>query len=46
MSAQLSPTGGRDVHTVRFAVATPPSEIEVFVGARPSGLGAAVEQPV
>jgi 2-polyprenyl-6-methoxyphenol hydroxylase-like FAD-dependent oxidoreductase len=44
MTAQLSPTGGRDVHTVRFPVATPPSEIEVLVvGAGPSGLGAAVE---
>jgi glycine/D-amino acid oxidase-like deaminating enzyme len=44
MTAQLSPTGGRDVHTVRFPVATPPSEVEVLVvGAGPSGLGAAVE---
>jgi 2-polyprenyl-6-methoxyphenol hydroxylase-like FAD-dependent oxidoreductase len=44
MTARLSPTGGRDVHTVRFPVATPPSEIEVLVvGAGPSGLGAAVE---
>jgi hypothetical protein len=31
MTAQLSPAGGRDVHTVRFPVATPPSEIEVLV---------------
>ena len=44
MTADLSSTGGRDVHTVRFPVATPPSEIEVLVvGAGPSGLGAAVE---
>jgi len=44
MTAQLSPTGGRDVHTVRFPAATPPSEIDVLVvGAGPSGLGAAVE---
>jgi 2-polyprenyl-6-methoxyphenol hydroxylase-like FAD-dependent oxidoreductase len=44
MTVQLSPTGGRDVHTVRFPVATPPSETEVLiVGAGPSGLGAAVE---
>jgi 2-polyprenyl-6-methoxyphenol hydroxylase-like FAD-dependent oxidoreductase len=44
MTAQLSATGGRDVHTVRFPVAVPPSEVEVLVvGAGPSGLGAAVE---
>jgi 2-polyprenyl-6-methoxyphenol hydroxylase-like FAD-dependent oxidoreductase len=44
MTAQLSPTGGRDVHTVRFPAGAPPSEIEVLVvGAGPSGLGTAVE---
>jgi threonine dehydrogenase-like Zn-dependent dehydrogenase len=44
MTADLSPTGGRDVHTVRFPVATPPSEVDVLVvGAGPNGLGAAVE---
>jgi 2-polyprenyl-6-methoxyphenol hydroxylase-like FAD-dependent oxidoreductase len=43
-TAQLSPTGGRDVHTVRFPVAAPPSDAEVLVvGAGPNGLGTAVE---
>ncbi|WP_327308502.1 FAD-dependent oxidoreductase [Streptomyces sp. NBC_01298] len=37
-------TGGRDVHTVRFPVATPPAEADVLiVGAGPVGLAAAVE---
>ena len=45
MTAQLSPTGGRDVHTVRFPVAAPPSELEVLDRRcrAESGLGAAVE---
>ncbi|WP_235486126.1 FAD-dependent oxidoreductase, partial [Frankia sp. AvcI1] len=39
-----SPTGGRDVHTVRFPTATPPTEVDVLiVGAGPVGLSAAVE---
>jgi 2-polyprenyl-6-methoxyphenol hydroxylase-like FAD-dependent oxidoreductase len=44
MSQQLSVTGGRDVHTVHFPVATPPDEVDVLVvGAGPVGLSAAVE---
>ncbi|WP_435175613.1 FAD-dependent monooxygenase [Actinacidiphila sp. bgisy145] len=40
----LSPTGGRDVHTVRFPVATPPAAVDVLiVGGGPTGLAAAVE---
>lgn len=43
-TAQLSPTGGRDVHTVRFPAAAPPSDAEVLVvGAGPNGLGTAIE---
>ncbi|MDQ1034042.1 2-polyprenyl-6-methoxyphenol hydroxylase-like FAD-dependent oxidoreductase [Streptomyces sp. V3I8] len=42
--SELSVTGGRDVHTVRFPVATPPAEVDVLiVGAGPVGLSAAVE---
>jgi 2-polyprenyl-6-methoxyphenol hydroxylase-like FAD-dependent oxidoreductase len=42
--AILSPTGGRDVHTVRFPAATPPRAVDVLiVGAGPTGLAAAVE---
>ncbi|MEV7729593.1 FAD-dependent oxidoreductase [Streptomyces sp. NPDC087917] len=41
---QPSATGGRDVHTVRFPSATPPSTVDVLiVGAGPVGLSAAVE---
>ena len=40
-TALLSPTGGRDVHTVRFPAAAPPSDVEVLVvGAGPVGLSA------
>ncbi|WP_141208703.1 FAD-dependent oxidoreductase [Streptomyces griseorubiginosus] len=40
----LSVTGGRDVHTVRFPSATPPPAVDVLiVGAGPVGLAAAVE---
>ncbi|MEX5635088.1 FAD-dependent monooxygenase [Parafrankia sp. FMc2] len=43
MSA-LAATGGRDVHTVRFPLTTPPAEVDVLiVGAGPVGLSAAVE---
>lgn len=43
-SPSLSPTGGRDVHTVRFPVGTPPRSVDVLiVGAGPAGLAAAVE---
>ena len=36
--------GERDIHTVRFPVATPPDEVEVLiVGAGPVGLSAAIE---
>ncbi|WP_261559339.1 FAD-dependent oxidoreductase [Frankia tisae] len=39
-----SATGGRDVHTVHFPTATPPTEVDVLiVGAGPVGLSAAVE---
>ncbi|MFI1927788.1 MULTISPECIES: FAD-dependent monooxygenase [unclassified Streptomyces] len=42
--SELSVTGGRDVHTVRFPDATPPSAVDVLiVGAGPVGLAAAVE---
>jgi 2-polyprenyl-6-methoxyphenol hydroxylase-like FAD-dependent oxidoreductase len=42
--SQLPVTGGRDVHTVDFPVATPPAEAEVLiVGAGPVGLSAAIE---
>jgi 2-polyprenyl-6-methoxyphenol hydroxylase-like FAD-dependent oxidoreductase len=42
--SQLSVTGGRDVHTVHFPVATPPREVQVLVvGAGPVGLSAAIE---
>jgi hypothetical protein len=37
MTTPLSPTGGRDVHTVRFPVATSPAEIEVLVVGGPLG---------
>jgi 2-polyprenyl-6-methoxyphenol hydroxylase-like FAD-dependent oxidoreductase len=41
---QLSVTGGRDVHTVRFPAGTPPAETDVLVvGAGPVGLSAAIE---
>jgi glycine/D-amino acid oxidase-like deaminating enzyme len=41
---ELSATGGRDVHTVRFPDATPPATVDVLiVGAGPVGLAAAVE---
>ncbi|MFE2967018.1 FAD-dependent monooxygenase [Streptomyces sp. NPDC059340] len=41
---ELSATGGRDVHTVRFPAATPPATVDVLVvGAGPVGLAAAVE---
>jgi 2-polyprenyl-6-methoxyphenol hydroxylase-like FAD-dependent oxidoreductase len=41
---QLSVTGGRDVHTVRYPQGRPPPEVEVLVvGAGPVGLSAAVE---
>jgi len=41
---ELSVTGGRDVHTVRFFVGVPPDEVDVLVvGAGPVGLSAAVE---
>ncbi|MCW2601271.1 MAG: putative monooxygenase [Frankiales bacterium] len=37
-------TGGRDVHTVHFPVATPPADVDVLVvGAGPVGLSAAIE---
>ena len=40
----LSRTGGRDVHTVHFPVATPPAAVDVLVvGAGPVGLSAAIE---
>jgi 2-polyprenyl-6-methoxyphenol hydroxylase-like FAD-dependent oxidoreductase len=43
-TSQLSFTGGRDIHTVHFPVATPPREVEVLVvGAGPVGLSAAIE---
>ncbi|GAB7110538.1 FAD-dependent oxidoreductase [Streptomyces phaeofaciens JCM 4814] len=39
-----SPTGGRDVHTVRFPTTEPPAAVDVLiVGAGPVGLAAAVE---
>ncbi|CAM5320480.1 FAD-dependent oxidoreductase [Streptomyces avidinii] len=42
--SELPVTGGRDVHTVRFPVATPPAAVDVLiVGAGPVGLAAAVE---
>ncbi|MFI5475684.1 FAD-dependent oxidoreductase [Streptomyces cacaoi] len=42
--SDLSVTGGRDVHTVRFPSATPPATVDVLiVGAGPVGLAAAVE---
>ncbi|MFS8198144.1 FAD-dependent oxidoreductase [Streptomyces sp. CWNU-52B] len=42
--SELSVTGGRDVHTVRFPAATPPDTVDVLiVGAGPVGLSAAVE---
>ncbi|MFI5864094.1 FAD-dependent monooxygenase [Streptomyces sp. NPDC051546] len=42
--SEFPATGGRDVHTVRFPVATPPAEADVLiVGAGPVGLAAAVE---
>ncbi|MGW1208240.1 FAD-dependent oxidoreductase [Streptomyces sp. NPDC002499] len=41
---ELSATGGRDVHIVRFPAATPPATVDVLVvGAGPVGLAAAVE---
>ncbi|MFJ5272906.1 FAD-dependent oxidoreductase [Streptomyces sp. NPDC088358] len=41
---ELSVTGGRDVHTVRFPLAPPPTTVDVLiVGAGPVGLSAAVE---
>ncbi|WP_327169343.1 FAD-dependent oxidoreductase [Streptomyces subrutilus] len=41
---ELPSTGGRDVHTVRFPIATPPAAVDVLiVGAGPVGLSAAVE---
>ncbi|WP_328297368.1 FAD-dependent oxidoreductase [Streptomyces sp. NBC_00435] len=41
---ELPVTGGRDVHTVRFPIATPPAAVDVLiVGAGPVGLSAAVE---
>ena len=41
---ELSTTGGRDVHTVRFPATTPPAAVDVLVvGAGPVGLAAAVE---
>ncbi|WP_406118254.1 FAD-dependent monooxygenase [Streptomyces sp. NBC_00989] len=41
---ELSATGGRDVHTVRFPATTPPATVDVLVvGAGPVGLAAAVE---
>ncbi|MEU9437222.1 FAD-dependent monooxygenase [Streptomyces sp. NPDC048252] len=44
--SELSVTGDRDVHTVRFPDATPPSTVDVLiVGAGPVGLAAAVELP-
>ncbi|MCK9899533.1 monooxygenase [Parafrankia colletiae] len=40
----VAATGGRDVHTVRFPLTTPPAEVDVLiVGAGPVGLSAAVE---
>jgi 2-polyprenyl-6-methoxyphenol hydroxylase-like FAD-dependent oxidoreductase len=40
----LSRTGGRDIHTVHFPVATPPAAVDVLVvGAGPVGLSAAIE---
>ncbi|MFJ6085044.1 FAD-dependent monooxygenase [Streptomyces sp. NPDC092369] len=42
--SELSATGGRDVHTVRFPAAPPPATADVLiVGAGPVGLAAAVE---
>lgn len=42
--SELSVTGGRDVHTVRFPSSTPPAAVDVLiVGAGPVGLSAAVE---
>ena len=36
--SQLPVTGGRDVHTVHFPVATPPAEVTVLIaGADPVG---------
>ncbi|WP_328584401.1 FAD-dependent oxidoreductase [Streptomyces sp. NBC_00370] len=41
---ELSVTGGRDVHTVRFPADAPPATVDVLVvGAGPVGLAAAVE---
>jgi 2-polyprenyl-6-methoxyphenol hydroxylase-like FAD-dependent oxidoreductase len=41
---QRSATGGRDVHTVRFPVGTPPIRVDVLVvGGGPVGLSAAVD---
>ncbi|MBK6010670.1 FAD-dependent monooxygenase [Streptomyces sp. MBT53] len=41
---ELSVTGGRDVHTVRFPATPPPATVDVLVvGAGPVGLAAAVE---
>jgi len=41
---QPSITGGRDVHTVRFPVGTPPARLDVLiVGAGPVGLSSAIE---
>lgn len=41
--SELSVTGGRDVHTVRFPAATPPDTVDVLiVGAGPVGLSAVV----
>jgi ribulose 1,5-bisphosphate synthetase/thiazole synthase len=43
-SAELSVTGGRDIHTVHFPTDTPPDEVDVLiVGAGPVGLSAAIE---
>ncbi|MFE2042097.1 FAD-dependent oxidoreductase [Streptomyces sp. NPDC059477] len=40
----LTPTGGRDIHTVRFPAADPPAAVDVLiVGAGPVGLAAALE---
>ncbi|MEV7341903.1 FAD-dependent oxidoreductase [Streptomyces sp. NPDC093544] len=42
--SELSVTGGRDVHTVRFPLDTPPTTVDVLiVGAGPVGLSAATE---
>ncbi|MFD5631014.1 FAD-dependent oxidoreductase [Streptomyces sp. NPDC127072] len=42
--SELSVTGGRDVHTVRFPLAAPPTTVDVLiVGAGPVGLAAATE---